>query len=300
MKKTKMISKLSIGLLTISIFLISEIVNAQTEYDIYDSLIVRAEGYLVKKEFSKAIENYQNALDRVKPSSPTPYFKLAFCMLELNDAKKAQNWIKKGISEGGGKKDYLLNFEEFSKYKESKMFSEILSSYDVLRKRYLNSIANIDIYLEIEQMLVRDQLVRKIDDIIRGRSQEDMELIVNKLETSIINGDINQINKYEKMLFPEPIEEYKELNRRLIRKVDSINISRLITITEEFGWQENAWLILWHQRDSYGDKNRIWNHFKPLIDEEIASGTLSRSFWLPFENFNNFSNLKINISVDEN
>ena len=71
-----------------------------------------------------------------------------------------------------------------------------------------------------------------------------------------------------------------------MRKVDSLNVDRLMEITNEYGWQEKAWLILWHQRGTYGEDNYVWNYFKPLIDKEIDEGKISRNFWAPFDQFN--------------
>tara|TARA_Y100000815_G_scaffold196442_1_gene179976 strand:+ start:894 stop:1757 length:864 start_codon:yes stop_codon:yes gene_type:complete len=72
-------------------------------------------------------------------------------------------------------------------------------------------------------------------------------------------------------------------DRNKMAEVDSSNIKRLIEITKEFGWQSRGWLILWHQRGTYGEDNYIWNFFKPYIDEQIQKGNLEKSFWTMFE-----------------
>ena len=68
-----------------------------------------------------------------------------------------------------------------------------------------------------------------------------------------------------------------------IETVDSVNIYRLMEITKKYGWQDRAWLILWHQRGSYGESNVVWNHFKPLIDQGIEEEKIRKSFWAIFE-----------------
>lgn len=65
--------------------------------------------------------------------------------------------------------------------------------------------------------------------------------------------------------------------------VDYENISRLINLTNRYGWIDDAWLILWHQRATYKESNRVWNHFKPLINNEIKNGKIRKSFWAIFE-----------------
>ena len=93
----------------------------------------------------------------------------------------------------------------------------------------------------------------------------------------------------------ENLEIYNELDQMLkgdqaIRKtgggyfaVDTANIDRLIEISKKYGWQEKGWLILWHQRATYGEDNYVWNFFKPFIDEEINKGNVRKWFWAMFD-----------------
>jgi len=68
-----------------------------------------------------------------------------------------------------------------------------------------------------------------------------------------------------------------------ISRIDSLNINRLIEITKEYGWQKRGWLVLWHQRGTYGKDNYVWNFFKPHIDKEIKEGKINKDFWVMFE-----------------
>ncbi len=72
-------------------------------------------------------------------------------------------------------------------------------------------------------------------------------------------------------------------DRNKMAKIDSSNINRLIEITKEYGWQSRGWLILWHQRGTYGQDNYVWNFFKPYIDGQIQKGKMKKSFWTMFE-----------------
>tara|TARA_R100000935_G_scaffold44696_2_gene67621 strand:- start:45373 stop:46233 length:861 start_codon:yes stop_codon:yes gene_type:complete len=80
-------------------------------------------------------------------------------------------------------------------------------------------------------------------------------------------------------------QEYRNngSERKEISRIDSLNISRLIEITKKYGWQKKGWLVLWHQRGTYGEDNYVWNFFKPHIDKEIKEGKIKRSFWTNFE-----------------
>lgn len=67
------------------------------------------------------------------------------------------------------------------------------------------------------------------------------------------------------------------------RLVDSLNINRLMEITQQYGWQDKGWLILWHQRGTYKEDNNVWNFFLPHINKEIQEGTVRKHFWAIFE-----------------
>ncbi|PQJ19574.1 hypothetical protein [Tenacibaculum sp. SG-28] len=68
-----------------------------------------------------------------------------------------------------------------------------------------------------------------------------------------------------------------------MQKVDSLNITRLIEINKEYGWQEKQWLLLWHHRRIHRDDNYIWNYFRPYINEKIEKGELRKDFWARFD-----------------
>lgn len=70
-------------------------------------------------------------------------------------------------------------------------------------------------------------------------------------------------------------------------KIDSTNISRLMEITKEYGWQEKGQLLLWHQRGTYNTQNWVWKYFRPFINKEIEKGNIRKSFWVQYEEFMN-------------
>ena len=75
----------------------------------------------------------------------------------------------------------------------------------------------------------------------------------------------------------------KTTSKEKFQLVDSLNINRLIEITQEYGWQKKGWLILWHQRGTYKEDNYVWNFFLPHINREIQNGTVRKDFWAMFE-----------------
>lgn len=117
-----------------------------------------------------------------------------------------------------------------------------------------------------------------------------------KMFTEIENDYEKHISTfYKKLKYPKiyrEIDSLFELDQKVrknkntinkMAKIDSSNIKRLIEITKEYGWQNKGWLILWHQRGTYGQDNYVWNFFKPYIDEQIQKGNMKKSFWTMFE-----------------
>ena len=267
------------------LLIISSFSYGQTKYDNFDELISEANKLRTDEIYEQAILKYRNALDILTPNSSTPFFNLAECALKLNNNVLADKWIRKGIAEGGAQMEYLRKYKGFSDIQNVEFYQKIIKDYNSLRQQYFSTIDNIDIYLEIEELTARDQFVRKIDDYISGRTDEDISNAMKQLKIAQKENDSVNVKKYMNLIFPKPNKEYKKLQNELMRKVDSLNIERLMEITKEHGWQERTWIILWHQRGNHDEDNYVWNYFRPLINKEIEEGKISRSFWSAFDQF---------------
>lgn len=258
-------------LLFFATIIILNIGKTQTKYDIYESLYSKADSFYKVGIYENAMINYFNAVQYIEDKSGTPYFKAADCALKLKNFKLADKFIRDGISIGGANMEYLKNFEEFKDYEDRSFFISILIDYKNLRNKYISSIENIDLYLEIEYLINRDQFARNVFLYLEGYEED-----------SILSPEIDK----------RISEKYGNSNWcwDLMHKVDSMNIDRLIKICKIHGWQSRAWLILWHQRGTYGENNYIWNFFTPLINNAIEEGKESRDFWIEFENFKRWLN----------
>lgn len=272
--------KLFIILLTFS-----NICFSQTKYDDFDRLIRKADSLKSSTNYKIALKKYTEALKILTPSSSTPYFDAAFCALKINNQKIAKKWIHKGISDGGAPLHYLKEYEGFKDIQKKPFYLKTLENYNSLLQLYFSKIKNIDIYLEIEELVQRDQFSRKLNDYLTGRSEKDIENAFNSLKEAEKTKDSIAIKKYRELLFPKTKKEHQIIFNDLVVKIDSLNIERLIEITKEHGWQERAWLILWHQRGNHDEDNYVWNYFRPLINKEIEDGKISRDFWKPFDEF---------------
>jgi len=257
----------------------------QTAYDNYDGLISEANDLRKNGNCKQAIVKYKNALDILIPNSSTPFFNLAECALHLNDTALADQWIRKGVSVGGAPIGYLKDYKGFAEIQENDFYKKIVSDYNKLRQEYFSSIDDIDLYLKVEELTARDQFVRKTGIYLDGYSEIDYQNAGEEYRKARKENDTIRAKKFREIVFHKTQEKHKETTVELMQKVDSLNVARLMEITEEHGWQERAWIILWHQRGTYGEDHYVWNYFKPLIDKEIEEGKLSRNFWSSFDLF---------------
>lgn len=72
-------------------------------------------------------------------------------------------------------------------------------------------------------------------------------------------------------------------DKELIENLTKSNMERLIGITKAYGWQKNAWMLLWNQRETYDESNMIWDFFIPFINKEIEAHHIRKDFWALFE-----------------
>lgn len=268
---------------TLLLLIMSSLSYGQTKYDKHDGLISEANNLRNEGNYQQAIVKYQNALKILTPNSSTPFFNLAECALHLDNIILADEWIRKGVSVGGAQKNYLENYNGFAEIQEKEFYKKIVSDYLQLRQKYFSTIENIDLYLEIEELTSRDQFVRKTGMYLDGISEVDYQNAGDAFFKAQRENDTLKANEIKKILFHKTKDEYKKTTSELMKKVDSLNVARLMEITEKHGWQERAWIILWHQRGTYGENNYVWNYFKPLIEKEIEEGKLSRNFWSAFD-----------------
>lgn len=117
----------------------------------------------------------------------------------------------------------------------------------------------------------------KLFSDIESDYENHISVFYNKLENLKIYKEIDSLVNLDQEIRSSGIDKNEKV------KIDSSNIKRLIEITEKYGWQDKGWLILWHQRDTYGQDNYVWNFFKPHIDEQISKGNMEKDFWVMFE-----------------
>lgn len=208
--------------------MISSFSYGQTEYDKHDGLISEANSLRKDGNCEQAIEKYKNALEILIPNSSTPFFNLVECAIKLNNITLANEWIRKGVSIGGAPKSYLESYKGFTDIQDKEFYKKIISDYNKLRQKYFSSIDDIDLYLEIEELTARDQFVRKTGMYLDGYSEVDYQNAGDAFFKAQKENDTVKAKELKKILFHKTKEEHKKTTSELMKRVDSLNVARLM------------------------------------------------------------------------
>lgn len=262
---------------------ISLFCTAQTDFKAQDELLLNAHRLFSEKTYKEALHNYEKAFDIDNANSAAEYLNAAVCAAELGDKQTCEKWLFASVTNKKVSKTTLRSFSENAVYLDC--LELVLNEYDRLLSSYFNNLKNPSAYFAIQKLINRDQFVRKLSDYHSGSSEEQQEEAFNKYIEAQEKKDTVALKKYKAVLFPKVSKAHKEYQLQIMRYTDSLNIVELMAITKTHGWQEEAHLLLWHQRGNYGKENWVWNYFKPLINDEIKSGEIAPSFWAIFEDF---------------
>jgi len=267
----------------IPILFLSTILNTQIDYEKQNTLLLSAYRAKATKDYDTALKLYDEALEIKQLNSISEYLFAAICAAEIERNTSCENWIKAAITDENVTSKTILSFSKNEIYQESAQ--KVLANHEALSNMFFSKKKNIAAYLEIQKLVIRDKLARKLNDYYSGISQKDQEEAFDGYLAAQKENDTIALIKYKNILWPKISEEHDAYEDAIIRYTDSLNITKLINITKTHGWQEEAHILLWHQRGTYGDTNWVWNYFKPLIDTEIKAGTVAPFFWAMFEDF---------------
>lgn len=131
------------------------------------------------------------------------------------------------------------------------------------------------------------------EKVLFDRINEDYEKLVQQYYANLPNPDIYK--EIERLIENDQEVRKKGAPEELMLKTDSVNMQRLIEISNEHGWYNKSWLLLWHQRGSYGEDNYVWNYFRPFIDQQIKEGKERRSYWAVFDDMQSIMNEQVQI-----
>lgn len=230
------------------ILLVFPLASAQNVFKSQKQIYL-AEYYAHQKEDQKALDHY---LEAFKINSKTPnsdaYLEAAAIAFKLKNNKTAKELLTQSITKQLAPLDFIKNFKSLIPYKDSKEMKEVLAQYDDLENQYYRELKNPAAYMEIQNLIATDQLIRKEDKVFG----------------------------------------------KLAKKTDSANITKLIELTKKYGWENRAWVLLWHHRGYTDEEKFVWDFFKPYLENEIKKDNINKDFFVDFEEFENSTSDLIN------
>jgi hypothetical protein len=270
-------------ILLIPILFVTVILNAQVDYLKQNTLLLSAYRAKEDNDYKTALSLYNDAHQIKKLNSISEYLFAAVCAAEMTNNASCENWIKLSIIDENTSPESILSFSKNDIYQDSAI--KTLANYAELSHLFFSKKKNLYVYNDVQKLVYRDQFSRKLSNYHLGISEEDQEAAFNGyLEAQKVKDTI-ALKKYKALLYPKVSKEHNAYKDKIMRYTDSLNIIRLIDITKTHGWQEEAYILLWHQRGSYGKDTWIWSYFKPLINMEIKAGTIAPHFWAMLDDF---------------
>lgn len=270
-------------ILLIHILFVTVILNAQVDYFKQNTLLLSAYRAKEDNDCKTALSLYNEAHQIKKLNNISEYLFAAICAAEMNNNASCENWIKLSIIDENTSPESILSFSENDIYQDSA--NKILANHEELSHLFFLENKNLYAYNQVQKLVYRDQFSRKLSNYHFGISEEEQEAAFDGyLEAQKVKDTI-ALKKYKAILYPKVNKEHNAYNNKIMRYTDSLNIVKLIDITKTHGWQEEAYILLWHQRGSYGENTWIWSYFKPLINKGIKAGTIAPHFWAMLEDF---------------
>jgi hypothetical protein len=261
--------------------LICSLCTAQVDYLKHNQLLLSAHRSKELKDYKNALNFYEEAFKLNGGISISEYLNAAECAAELNKSETCARWIEASITDQKSSKKSIVSFSANELYQDQA--AKVLLNYDQLITEYYDKIENLAVYFKIQGLLNRDQFSRELGQYHSGISEKDQEKAFDGFLEAQHKKDSLAMRKYQAILWPKVSKEHKAYQDQVVMYTDSLNIRELMEITEIHGWQEQAHLLLWHQRGGFGTNNWVWSYFKPLIDKEIQAGKLPPSYWAAYE-----------------
>lgn len=222
------------------ILLVFPLVSAQNVFKSQKQIYL-AQYYAHLKNDKKALDCYLKAIDFNSKINSYDYLNAAAIAFKLNKRNVAKNLLVKSVTKQQAPLDLMKNYKSLKPYQDFKEMKEVLAQYNDLENQYFRELKNPKAYIEIQNLIAKDQLIREKEDIFLELSD----------------------------------------------KVDSVNITKLKELTIKYGWEDRAWVLLWHHRGSYKEKHFVWDFFKPFLQKEIEKDNINKNFFVAFEEFNN-------------
>lgn len=235
----------------------SQNLNSEDKYTISQNYVYLAEIELAGKNFSKSNEYFSKAFKYHQAMDSYQILDAAASALQTNNEELFKKYVIESIVDFKAPLDFILEYDKFIDYKNNSFFKSIPDNYDKFLNQYYANKKDLSAFIETSILVEKDQVTRQL---------------INDFETEL-NSSQSKTNK--------------EAFNKILEKTDNDNAEKLISLTQKYGFQDYAWLILWHHRITFNDQNdKFWQYFKPVINDEIKKGNLHKSYLASFKDVN--------------
>lgn len=236
-------------------FLFSQNISPQEKFTASQNYIYLAKFELYKKDYKKSSILFKKAFNFHSADDSYDLLDAAASALYNGENDLSEKYIIEAITDHKAPLEFIMGYKKFESFKNNSFFKELPNQYDAYFNGFYAKRKNLQAYLDADLLMEKDQMIRNIISDLDNNAEE---------------------TKVTKKLI------YNELD-----KVDEKNAQELIELTKKYGYQDRAWVLLWHHRDELNDeKSNFWQFFKPVINQEIKDGKLHKSFFASFEDDN--------------
>ncbi len=142
--------------LLILLTLIPILCSGQTKnYLDYHNKIIKAEEYIVARQFNESLKVYRNITDTYEYVFLRDIKVAAQLSAYINDTDNLFYFLEKGMKKGWTSKE-IMKRETLKKFKTDNRWKKLKANQDKYKKDFQNSI-NLELRTEIKEMLVEDQ-----------------------------------------------------------------------------------------------------------------------------------------------
>jgi hypothetical protein len=236
-------------------FLFSQNISPEEKFTAYQNYINLAKFEFYKRDYKKSGILFKKAFSFHSADDSYDLLDAAASALYNGENNLAEKYIAESITDHRAPLEFIMGYEKLKNHKNSSFLKELPDQYDAYFNAFYAKRKNLQSYLDADLLMEKDQMIRNLITDLDNSAEE------------------TQATK--KLI-------YKELDR-----VDEKNAQELIELTKKYGYQDRAWILLWHHRDELNDeKSTFWEFFKPIINQEIKNGKLYKSFFTLFEDDN--------------
>lgn len=148
--------------------LVFPLVSAQNVFKAQKQIYL-AQNFAHGKADKKALSCYLEAI-KINPKTPNSnlYLDAAAIAFKLKYNKTAKELLTKSITNQLAPLDFIKEYKSLQPYKNYEEFKDVLAQYDELENQYFRELKNPAAYLEIQNLIARDQLIREQEDLFKN------------------------------------------------------------------------------------------------------------------------------------